>query len=329
MSKQSLLFSNQLCILNLKGTAYDQQMLLSSTSNGNVLPDHMNKGQFINHKTKLLMKKTTFLTLLVIMTFGFLLTGCQQDDISFSEKKEVTTNQDKLPYQKIIRIYDKTNLYWVDMKLSSDIETGIDEMLAMNYILSVGVDETQVSGNNSKLSDKELKEIKDQENLLKSLSPEELEKLKASSPTLSSEVINSNIPEEMSYTIGNNPNIEKLKNIQIKTSAHLKSSQSLLKASDYRNQSSQDTGYRSIITKMISNLYTVTVTYKNKGGALGSWTGCGQKLHNTNGYWYQFYAFAPAQPQQCPASNLLGVRVEAYTTNLAWASITKTYQMPL
>ena len=55
-------------------------MLQHSISNGNVHPDHMNKGQFINHKTKLIMKKTTFLTLLVIMTFGFLLMGCQQDD---------------------------------------------------------------------------------------------------------------------------------------------------------------------------------------------------------------------------------------------------------
>ncbi|MET3539057.1 protein-glutamine glutaminase family protein [Chryseobacterium limigenitum] len=39
------------------------------------------------------MKKTTFLTLLVIMTFGFLLTGCQQHDDTVSKNDEPTYEQ--------------------------------------------------------------------------------------------------------------------------------------------------------------------------------------------------------------------------------------------
>lgn len=100
MSKQSLLFSNQLCILNLKGTDYDQQILQRSISNGNVLPDHTNNGQLFNNSKTKFMKKTTFLTLLVIMTFGFLLTGCQQDDSEPKIEQEQTSGQyDKRVYE--------------------------------------------------------------------------------------------------------------------------------------------------------------------------------------------------------------------------------------
>ena len=66
----------------MKKTNHDQQVLLSSVRNGNVLPDHTDNRQqlFNNSKTKF-MKKTTVLSVVAMMIFGFLLTGCQQDDV--------------------------------------------------------------------------------------------------------------------------------------------------------------------------------------------------------------------------------------------------------
>lgn len=97
-------------------------MLQHSISNGNVLPDHTSNGQnFINSKTKF-MKTTTILNVIVIMIFGFLLTGCQQDDTSVGIKDEIKVTDSQIlkeiqfmknegmissdDYEKLIRMED-------------------------------------------------------------------------------------------------------------------------------------------------------------------------------------------------------------------------------
>ena len=102
----------------MKQTTHDQQVLLSSACNGNVLPDHTDNGQnFTNSKTKF-MKKTAFLTLLVMMIFGFLLTGCQQDDNEVQIESEQTTGQ----YDK--RVYELSN----DPEVQAELQFMKDEL---------------------------------------------------------------------------------------------------------------------------------------------------------------------------------------------------------
>ena len=87
----------------MKQTTHDQQALLSSASHGNVLPDHMNNGQFItNSKTKF-MKTRIILSVIVVMIFGFLLTGCQHQDDNIS-------NNNELSYEKLIQTGEKKQI---------------------------------------------------------------------------------------------------------------------------------------------------------------------------------------------------------------------------
>ena len=63
----------------MNGKSTDQQISQGEVSNGKVLPDHMNKGQFINFKTKI-MKKTIFVFAMVfIACTTILLTGCKKE----------------------------------------------------------------------------------------------------------------------------------------------------------------------------------------------------------------------------------------------------------
>ena len=102
----------------MKQTNHDQQVLLSSVRNGNVLPDHTDNGQnFTNSKTKF-MKKTTVLSVVAMMIFGFLLTGCQHDDSEHKIEQEQTTGQ----YDK--RVYELSN----DPEIQAELQFMKDKM---------------------------------------------------------------------------------------------------------------------------------------------------------------------------------------------------------
>lgn len=66
----------------MNGKSIDQQISQGEVSNGKVLPDHMNKGQFINIKTKMMKKNLIMFAMLFIVTVSTIfLVGCKKDNV--------------------------------------------------------------------------------------------------------------------------------------------------------------------------------------------------------------------------------------------------------